>query len=116
MSAGQLHLTIEQGTDFDRTITWKDASGAIVDISGYTAQMQARTRIDSSETFLDLNSAEGALAIDGSNGQIHIHIPASDTASITAQQGIYDLKLTSASGQIIRLLEGHITLSPEVTR
>ena len=42
MSAGIYNLEILQGETFEKRITWKDKSGNVVDLSGYSAKMQIR--------------------------------------------------------------------------
>ncbi|WP_279631030.1 hypothetical protein [Rathayibacter sp. VKM Ac-2759] len=40
--AGKYNFTIEQGVAFTRVVTWKDASGALVNLTNKTARMQVR--------------------------------------------------------------------------
>ena len=48
MSAGAYDITCEQGATFSRTLTVKDSSGAVRDLSTYTARMQVRRTQSSS--------------------------------------------------------------------
>ena len=50
MPAGELDLYIEQGATYRKTLTWKTGSPATpVDLTGYTARLQVRTKIDDAE-------------------------------------------------------------------
>jgi len=120
MSAGQYNFTIEQGADFLRTFTWKDAAGDPIDIGGYTFRMMARNDYDDALPVISLStvSPPGGIAItgDGSAGQFTISMAAAITALLNFSSIMYDLEAISGTGAVIRLLQGTITLSKEVTK
>jgi hypothetical protein len=62
-----------------------------------------------------LYDASSDITLGGVAGTITLLIPAADTATFTWWVGVYDLKLTSSSGVVTRLLEGSVAVSPEVT-
>lgn len=114
MLAGQYDLTVEQGSTFNLTLVYKDQRGYVIDLSGYSARMQLRTTVGASTTALDLTTANGRIAIEGTAGKIILSIAAADTAGLSGT-GVYDLELVN--GLIVqRILEGSYTISPEVTR
>ena len=46
MSAGKFDITIEEGTDFNLKLDYKDSNDATIDLSsGYNARMQIRESI-----------------------------------------------------------------------
>jgi len=109
-------LEIKQGATLSLTATWKDSSGAAVNLTGYTARLQVRATYDSSSTILSLTSAAG-ITLGGAAGTIAITASATTTAALTAPfSGVYDLELVSGGGEVTRLLEGTATVSPEVSR
>lgn len=112
---GKKHLTVYQGASFQEQFTWEDENGPI-DLTGYTARMQARENyILSAPVFLDLTTENGGIALGEAAGTITLFIGAQDTAGITAGDGFYDLELQSASGIVYRLLQGNMYVSNEVT-
>jgi hypothetical protein len=114
MLAGRYDITVEQGSTFNLTLTYKDQRGYVIDLSGYSARMQLRTSAASNTVVLDLTTANGRIAIDGTAGKISLLIAAADTAGLSGT-GVYDLELVN--GAIVqRILEGSYTISPEVTR
>lgn len=111
---GTHNFEILQGETWTRTLTWK-VDGTAVDLTGYTARMQVRQKVTSADTLLSLTSASG-ITLGGSAGTITLSVSAVDTAAMTWREGVYDLELVSGGGEVTRLIEGRITVSPEVTR
>lgn len=117
MTANNYNIVIEQGSKFALTVIYKDDTGSIIDLTGYTAAMQIRKYIDSSDTIESLSSGSG-ITITGASGQIDIEIGATNTAAYDFITAYYDLEITPASGadDTVRLLQGSVKLSKEVTR
>lgn len=116
MTAGRRDITIEQGATFTYNLIWKDSDGSPIDLTGYTARMQVRKNYNTSDTLLDLTTENGAITLGGSLGTIAVVGAADDTSAIDARTGVYDLELVSAGGTVTRLIEGKVTINPEVTR
>jgi len=116
MGAGTYNFTIEQGATFKRIMTWKDSNGNPINLTGYTARMQVRTAKDSPNVILTLDTdTNGGITLGGVSGTITIEISASKTASLDFKTAVYDLELEK-DGSVVRLLEGSVTLSKEVTK
>lgn len=49
-------------------------------------------------------------------GVITLSLTATLTAGIPATRYVYDLEMISSGGVVTRLLEGYVTVTPEVTR
>jgi hypothetical protein len=112
--AGKLNLTIEQGTTFRRTLTWKDSVGNPVNLTGYTGKMQIREK-PTDPVAIQLDSTNGGVAFNGSQGQVLLYISAVNTTLLTLKRYVYDLELTAPGGDIIRLVQGVVKMSEEVT-
>lgn len=113
---GNYDFTIYQGATFSRVLTWKDQEDTPIDLSGYTARLQARESQDAEEPFLSLTTENGGIALGGAAGTVTLSIADGDTADIAEASGVYDLELESAGGTVTRLLQGKILISKEVTR
>jgi hypothetical protein len=113
---GKYNLTIVQGATLEEAITWQDAQGNPIDLTGYTARAQARQNYEDATPFMNLTTENGGIILGGANGQIKLSLNASATAAITAETGMWDLELVTASGAVYRLLQGSVTISKEVTR
>ena len=115
MQPGSLDFLMPKGSTFSRTLTWK-VSGSAVNLTNYTARMQARTSHISGTAVLTLTTENGKITLGGAAGTITLRLTATETAAITQQSLAYDLELVSAGGVVTRLVEGQIVLTPEVTR
>lgn len=109
---GTLNLSVYRAATFDLPITWKDGDGTPINLTGYTADMwiaQGQTRL------IQLSTANGRIVLGGVAGTIRLTISATDTASLPAGNGSYDLLLTSGGGVVYPLLAGLVTIRGSVT-
>lgn len=115
MSAGLWNIVADQGATWSRVVTWKDASGALVNLTNYTAQMQIRETLDSVSPSLTLSTLNGRISLGGAAGTITLTVQASDM-TLDEGQYVYDLELTSSGGAVTRLVMGDFVVRGEVTR
>ncbi|CAB4143638.1 hypothetical protein UFOVP450_187 [uncultured Caudovirales phage] len=128
MAAGKYSFTIEQGATLDFELQYKDSAGAPVSLAGYSGRMQIRSAYadNNPTTYAILSSSllpDGTgLNFSGSNGttprasgSIGVYISATSSSALTFSEAVYDLEIQSGS-YVIRLLEGKVKLSKEVTR
>lgn len=87
-----------------------------VDLSGYTARMQIRAKLDDSVVIKELTTTNGGIIIDNTAKTIQLFISATDAAALSFQTAVYSLELVSAGGEVIQLATGNLTLVKEVTR
>jgi len=116
MGAGTLNLAIEQGVTWEYTIA---VTG--LDLTGASAAMQVRWKPNAPTTLLELSTdpTNGRITLtvtDEDNAQLLLALTAVETAALTWGVAPYDLELTLASGDVVRLLQGNVTIWPEVTR
>lgn len=111
--AGTYDFTIEQGTTFSRTFTWTDSSNNPINLTGYTAKLSIAPA-PAGTPYISLTDTSG-ITLGGSAGTIAVTLTAAQTTAFTFTTAKYDLKLTDASGNVTRLLEGTVTLDDEVT-
>ena len=115
--AGKLNLKINQGETFRHGIFWKDAEEVAINITGFTARMHIRERLESATTLMELTTENGRIVIvNAVEGEIRLYITAADSTLISWAAGVYDLEMVSPSGEVTRLIEGKVTVSKEVTR
>jgi hypothetical protein len=115
MTAGIYHLTIEQGATYNLSLTYKDSAGTAIDLTGYTARMQLRRRVDDSVVVVDLTTENSGIALGGASGTIDVTISATVTSAMVSTEGVYDLELISGS-VVDRIIKGTYTVDREVTR
>lgn len=117
MSAAKQNITIEKGATFRMTIRWVDSLGVAIPLTGYIARMHVRLTVDAADPpLLNLTSGGGEITIDAPNGILTIKVSATVTAGLTFTDGVYDLEVESPTGEVDRLVQGSVLVSPEVTR
>lgn len=104
------NLVIDQGTDFSTSINVTNDDGDVVDLTGYTAAAQMRKHYTSS------NAYNFTTSVNEAQGIVTISMTANTTESITAGRYVYDCELTSNTSVVTRLVEGIVTVTPQVTR
>lgn len=87
-----------------------------VDMSGYTARMQVRSKITSPDIILELTTENSGIVIDNVNKTIKLNISAVDTAALNFTTAVYSLEMVSSGGQVTSFVGGNLTLVKEVTR
>jgi len=115
VAPGLLNLTFSQGATWKLAMTYTDVDNVPIDLTGYTAKMQARSTFESDVAVLDLISGAGIL-LGGTAGTIELLVAATITAAVGAAQYVYDLEVVSASSEVTRVVQGTLSVTPEVTR
>jgi hypothetical protein len=113
--AGSYDFTIEQGATFNLVMTWK-IDGVAVNLTGYTARLQARVDYADTTTVLSMTTAGGGITLGGAAGTITLDQTATQTTALSVGSFVYDLELVSSANFVIRLLQGELNISAEVTR
>lgn len=118
MAPFKLSLKVYQGATFTQPLVWKAGDPLQpVDLTGCTARMQIRERVNSPGVLFSLTSeVGGGIVLGGAAGTIDIEIDATDTATFNWRSGVYDLEIVYPDGKVRRLFEGSIQVAPEVTR
>ena len=109
-------MTIEQGATFSRVITWEDSEGTPINLTDYTAEAQVRRTYASDSELVAMT----ATITDAGAGEITLGLTAEQTEALpensTSSVYVWDLELTSSGGQVTRLLQGTVRVSPEATK
>ena len=117
MPAKKLDITIEQGAEFVMNLTWKNPAGSPVNLTGYTAKMQARLKYSDITPLVTFSTSDGTIVLGGALGTVAVSGPATMSGITKPVVGVYDLELTQTStGKITRLVAGRAYISPEATK
>lgn len=87
-----------------------------VDLTGFTARMQIRQKLEDSNFVKELTTGNGGVIINNTNKTIQLFMSATDTATLSFQSGVYSLELVSSGGEVTQLIAGSVSLVREVTR
>jgi hypothetical protein len=110
--AAVANLSIDQGATFTSDITVKDINGNVFDLTGYTANAKMAKGYSSTRTRTVISTT---FATDRTTGVLTISLTANQTATLDAERYVYDVEITSGAGSVTRVLEGIITVRPEVS-
>lgn len=112
MAATKADLFIDQGTTFSVIVKVTDDQEvpAPVSLQSIAASAQMR-RHYTSNTYLSFTTAVAA-----NTGTITLSLTANQTGTLEPGRYVYDVELTDADASIIRILEGMVTVTPQVTR
>lgn len=114
MAASIYDLIIEQGATFSLTITLKKPNKLPFDLSGYIGRSQIRKSYAATDV---IASFSVAVVSPQKDGKIVMSLTDEQTSSLPSiSSGVYDLELESPTGEVTRVLQGKVTISPEVTR
>ena len=111
MSAGTYNFIIDQGATFTRQLTVKDNNSAM-DLTDYSVASKMRSTHDSSTVVGTFTCTIS----NASGGIITMSMTASATGAIEEAIYVYDIEITSGAGVVTRLMQGTVTVNPEVTR
>lgn len=115
--ANKLNFTHDQGSTFKRTLTFKDSDSDEIDLTGYEFKAQARTKITSADVVFEFEFT--ILDQTSDTGKVEMSIAANITEDLSITKStsyVYDAEMTATNGEITRIFEGKITISPEVTK
>ena len=110
--ASILNQIIDQGTTFSKQITVYETDGTTIqNLTGYTVSSQLRKNYTST-AYTTINATNNS----PTNGIIVMSLTAVQTAALKSGRYVYDLQITAADGTVTRVIEGVITIRPEVTK
>ena len=111
MSAGTYNFVLEQGATFNRILTVQE-NGSAMDLTGCSVASKFRSTHDSSTVVGTFTCTIS----NASGGVITMTMTNSTTGAIEEGIYVYDVEIASGVGVVTRLMEGTVTVNPEVTR
>jgi len=111
MAAGIYNITIEQGATFQRSMTI-DEEDTDLDLTGYSFAGKIRQEKEDTTAM----AAFTVVITNAATGAIQVSMTATQTSSLAAGTAYYDIEMTRDSGEVVRLLEGMVDITREMTR
>ena len=105
------NLFVDQGSSYSNIITVAATSGSALDLTGYTVASQMRKSYQSSTAF-----AFTASVYDALNGKVRLQLTSTQSGAITPGRYLYDVEITDPNGNKTRVIEGIVTVTPEITK
>lgn len=121
MSAVKVDLNIEQGATYTLGFTWsRDINGEPgdpMDLTGSVIRMQIRKH-QQAPVIIEATTLGPSPMIthSGETGHIEIKIPADQTSLLNTKSAVYDLEAVLSNTDIHRVIEGKVTVSPNITQ
>jgi hypothetical protein len=105
-------IVIHQGDDRPLTWTLTDAEGQPVNLDGYSARAQVRTKPHAGTVLHEWSTQDGNAALAESS----ITLKVADSETWDWRGGVYDIHLTDPMGQTEVVVRGTVAIMPAVTR
>ena len=110
--ATKVDLVIDQGTSFSTDLTLTDSYGNRTYLDGFRADSQIRKWYTSSNP-----AATFTTSVNTASSTITLKLTAAETSNLSSGRYVYDVEIHEINGQSIsRIVEGIVTVTPEVTR
>lgn len=111
MTAARKNITVEQGATFSFTFQLRDqATQQPIDISTATVRAWIKQKKTDSAALVVMTITPLSAT------QVQLSIPATTTAQLTIDKGVWDLEVQWPTGVVTRYLEGNVVVSKEVTK
>jgi hypothetical protein len=107
-----IELEIDQGTTFNVDLDLSEANSTPINVSGYIFTSSIRKSYYSSRVTANLVVS----VTNASNGNVSLSLAAANTANIKAGRYLFDIKQVDPQNTVTRLVEGIITVNPQVTK
>lgn len=107
--AQKVNLIIDQGCTFATSFDVNDDAGMPMDLTGYVGYSQIRKHYTSSNAVSFTVSAN-------SSGVVVLTMDSNTTNLLSAGRYVYDVELVSPANTTSRIVEGIVTITPQVTR
>lgn len=105
------NLAIDQGSNTTVTILVTDDTGTARNLSGYSARGQLK------RSFYSTSNTAFTININNpSEGEVILSLTADQTANLKYGRYVYDVELVSNTNSVERIVEGIVTVYPEVTK
>jgi hypothetical protein len=106
------NLTIDQGSDFYSSIDLEGGNSLPFNLGGYTARGQIR------RTYSSLTAYPFTVTIPNADqGIIAIELGNTATSQMKAGRYVFDVEIVnSTNGEVTRVVEGQVEITPGVTR
>lgn len=103
-----VNLEFFPGKSLDFTVFWQNDQGMAIDITGASGVLQVRDLHDN--VIATFNAT-----VNGAAGSLNFAATPAETAVIN-EEGVYEVEMTTAGGQVNRVISGTATVAREVSK
>ena len=105
------NIYVDAGTTYSNIITVTASNGQPIDLTGYTVASQMRKSYQSSVAY-NLNAS----VYQALTGKVKLQLTPEQSSAIPAGRWLYDVEITSPTGNRLRVVEGIVTVTPQITQ
>lgn len=105
------NLYVDSGSTYSNIITVASSNGQPLNLSGFTVSSQMRKSYQSSIAYNFNASVFNALT-----GKIRLQLTDEQSEAIPSGRWLYDVEIQSPAGERTRVVEGIVTVSPQITK
>lgn len=105
------YLDIDQGSDFRTRLTLENDDDTPMNLTGFTVYSQFRKSYSSSTAYTFTCTIINAVA-----GIVELELTGAASSNIKPGRYLYDVEVVAPGGSKTRVVEGIITLNPEITK
>jgi hypothetical protein len=105
------NLFVDAGASYSNIISVAATNGQPLNLTGYSVASQMRKSYQSSTAYNFTASI-----YDANNGKVRLQLTPQQSEVIPAGRWLYDVEITSPSGSKTRVVEGVVTVNPQITQ
>jgi hypothetical protein len=105
------NLYVDAGSTYSNIITVSASNGQALDLTGFTVASQMRKSYGSTTVYNFTSSIYNAAL-----GKVRLQLTDTQSQAIPAGRWLYDVEIRSPSGAVTRVVEGIITVNPQITQ
>jgi hypothetical protein len=105
------NLFVDAGTTYSNIITVAATTGQPLDLTNYTVKSQMRKSYSSSTAYNFTTSV-----YDPTAGKVRLQLDPTQSEAIPPGRWLYDVEITSPTGAKTRVVEGIVTVTPQITQ
>jgi hypothetical protein len=114
--AAVVNIEVDEGSNKNVEFSWYDNSTDLpINLDGASAIMEVKEFYGSPDILLTFTTADSSIILGGSEGTILVVIKPENTIDTQWYQGVYDLFITKADGDVIRFVKGKFIILKRVT-
>ena len=110
--ASQVELFCDQGTDFSYQLDVSNDDGTPLNVANYVFNSSVRKSYYSTAVVANLTIS----ILSAANGNVQLSMNSATTSNIKPGRYVYDVKMKNDSNTTFRVIEGIITVYPQVTK
>jgi hypothetical protein len=105
------NIYIDAGSTYSAIVNIRNGDGTPINLTNFTIAAQIR------KSYGSLNAYNFTCSVfDAASGKVRMILPAATSSTIKPGRYLYDIEVTSPIGEKLRVIEGIVLITPEITK